>query len=247
MTTNTRNSLTIAEARDILCAEHAARLFVAECWWAIVPGGDNNPMSWNSSGDAAPFWALVNAVQSMGQPLGFNKVLDRMGKPVSIPHNDVEQLLRKYIKPNVKTGKPVLEVSQIRAKYGNFSAEQYHAERMAEYNAALEADQQRIDSIVKTIMTSHRYINPDEMDALGGDLITQKYLVDEEGNFLDYVDHYVEGGEWNIPIDRIINFGEKQIAYLANLKDENGNLKVPDALFGAEATYGKTRSKLSNV
>lgn len=230
MTTNTRNTLTISEARDVLCAEHAARLFTAECWWAIVPSGDNNPMSFANTGDAAPFWALVDAVQSMGQPLGFNKVLNHLGNPVSVPHSDPEQLLRQLIKPNVRTGKPVLAVSQIRAKFGGFNAEQYHAEKMAEYNSAIEADQKRIDSVIAGIIASHRYINPDEMDALGGDLITQEEVLDEEGNIIDYVDHYVEGGEWNIPIDRIISFGEKQLQFLAQ------NKNVPDLVFGSEAT-----------
>lgn len=229
MTTNTRNTLTISEAREILCVEHAARLFTAECWWAIVPSGANNPMSYAECGDAAPFWALVDAVQSMGQPLGFNKVLNHLGNPVSVPHNDPEQLLRQLIKPNVRTGKPVMEVSKIRAKFGGFNAEQYHAEKMAEYNAAIEADTLRIDRVIKSIIASHRYINPDEMDALSGELIKQEEVLDEEGNVIDYVDHYVEGGEWNIPIDRIISFGEKQLQFLAQ------NKNVPDLIFGSEA------------
>ena len=103
---NARNSLTITETKDILCAEHASRLFVAECWWAIVPSGDNNPLSYAATGDASAFWALINATRELGMPLGFDKVENHLGKLTNVAHNDPEKVLRSILKPQPRAVMP---------------------------------------------------------------------------------------------------------------------------------------------
>lgn len=221
-------TLTISETRDYLCPEHAARLFTAECWWAIVPGGDNHPNSFASSGDSSSFWSLVTATLSMGQPLGYTKVQDHLGRLTNKPHSDPELLLRQLIKPNVPQGKPDRNLINARAKYAGYDPEAMYQGKLAEYNALIQADEARINQVIQTILGQQK-INPDDILAGQGDLVRQVEVLDEEGNVIDYEDQYIMGSEWLIPIDRIIEFGEKQLAFLAK------NDKVPDTIFGSEA------------
>lgn len=219
-------SLTIAEARDYLCAEHAARLFIAECWWAIVPSGDNHLNSFASSGDSSSFWALVLATQSMGQPLGYNKVVNHLGRTTNQPHKDPEQLLRSIIKPDIKTVRPDHGIVTKRAQLAGLDGEAEYAKRMEQYNEQLAADQARIDTAVKTIMAQQPVGDINEDAFVLGHRVEEVF--DEEGNVIDYTEVDVTGGEWEIPIDRIIEFGEKQIKFLAT------NQKVSDVIFGSE-------------
>lgn len=215
---NARNSLTIAEVREYLCAEHAGRVFSGEIWWSIVPGGDNNPNSFANTGDASPFWALVDECLSMGQPLGYTKGVDHLGRDTNTPHTDPELLLRSVIKPNVQLDKPNKDIITARAELQGIDPEKLYKLREAEYNAKVEADHKRIDQVIKTILAQ------------------RKVIADEHNPWENLDDDYgrvQHGGEWNIPIDRIIDFGERQMKFLAQ------NPKVNDTLFGAEATIWK--------
>lgn len=223
------NSLTIDEVTDYLTTEHAARLLVAECWYTLVPRGDNHPLSYRMSGDSAPFWALVNKVQSMGQPLGWNTTIDHMGDPMKVPHKDPETLLRKLIKVEVRDEqgnlieRPNFDMVAERAIDAGKDPKQEFERRMNHYNARLQAAEQKVNNVVKQIMAQQK-MDPNDIAAAQGDLIRQVEVLDEEGNVIDYEDQYVTGGEWEIPIDRIIEFGEKQISFMANnqrIKDTN--------------------------
>src|SRR5512139_3532335 len=101
-----RNTLTIAETKDILCAEHAARLLGAECWWALIPAGDKNPLSFASSGNAQPFWALINATLELGMPLGYEKIENHLRRMTNVPHSDPEKVLRSILKPQPRAVLP---------------------------------------------------------------------------------------------------------------------------------------------
>lgn len=215
---NLRNSLTIAETREYLCPEHAGRLFAAECWWAIVPSGDNNPNSFASTGDSSAFWALVDANNSMGMPLGYVKGTDFLGRDTNKPHNDPETLLKQLIKPNIMMDKPNKAIITARAAIAGQDPDKLFELRVAEYNAKIEADQNRINHVINAIL-GQRLVTPDEHQPWDD-------LEDESGRLRT-------GGEWEIPIDRIIEFGEKQLKFMAT------NVKIQDTLFEAERLIWK--------
>jgi hypothetical protein len=215
---NPMNCLTINEAKDILCAEHAGRLFSAETWWAIVPMKGN---SYAETGDAGSFWALVTACQELGQPLGFMKVENKLGRLVNVPHNDPEQLIRSVIKPQPRMDRPVMEIVEARCKVNGKDPKVVYAERMLAYNEALAAENDTIDGVVKDIMRQQPAVGDDIFESM-----TKLGAFNEETGEYDEIEMVV--GEWQIPIDRIIEFGERQVKFLAN------NPRVQDGLFGAE-------------
>jgi len=217
-----RNTLTIAETKDILCAEHAARLFVAECWWAIVPSGTNNPLSFASSGDASSFWALINATRELGMPLGFTKVENHLGRLVSQPHKDPEQVLRALIKPQPRASMPDMRIIEARAKYiPGSNVQQMYDIAKATYNAEIEAELERINRVIATIMRQEPGVGDEPFEST-----TKLGAYNEETE--EYDEYEVTMGEWEIPVDRIIEFGERQLKFLAQ------NSKVPDLIFGTE-------------
>lgn len=226
MNQNTRNSLTIDEVKSILCAEHAARAFTAEVWWAIVCNKDN---SFAKTGDASPFWALVNATRELGQPLGFEKLENHLGQQYSVGHNDPEKLLRSVIKINLKQSPPVREVIEARAKWSNGNAEQMMLEAQAAYTAALKAEEARINRVISKIMQQE----PAMIEALGEHLPADNSEVDtlDENGDLSYNiwEGNEMGGDWSIPIDRIIELGERQLKFIAI------NKAIPAVVFATEA------------
>lgn len=218
MTNALRNSLTISEAKDILCAEHAARLLVAEAWWAIVP---NKGLSFAATGNAQPFWALVNATLELGMPLGFTKVENHLRKLVSVPHSDPEQLLRSLIKIQPRAQLPNLEIIEARCKITGKDSKEVYAQAKMNYDEEVAAELARIDAVIKNIMK--------QMPAAGDEPFestTKLGAFNEETG--EYDEYEVTLGEWEIPVDRIIEFGEKQLKFLAN------NKNVPDIVFGTE-------------
>ena len=164
----------------------------------------------------------------MGQPLGFNKVTNHLGKETNKAHTDPEQLLRQIIKPEVKEGKPDHILVSKRAVMAGLDPEEEYKKRMQQYNAAIEADQERINGVIKTIMSQQPIGDINEHAFTIGHKIEE--VLDENGEVIDYVEVDVSGGEWEIPIDRIIEFGERQMKFLAT------NSKVNDLIFGAEIT-----------
>ena len=145
-----RNSLTIAETKDILCAEHAARLFVAECWWAVIP---NKEGSFAHDGNAQPFWALINATLELGMPLGYEKIENHLRKLSNVPHSDPEKVLRTLIKPQPRAVLPDMRIIEARAKYiPNSNPQQMYDEAKAQYDAEVEAEHERINATIKDIM-----------------------------------------------------------------------------------------------
>lgn len=218
MTNTLRNSLTIAEAKDILCAEHAARLFVAEAWWAIVP---NKGESFAATGNAQPFWALMNATLELGMPLGFEKIENHLRKLVSVPHSDPEKVLRSLIKIQPRAQLPNLEIIEARCKINGKDPKEVYAQAKMHYDEEVAAEIARIDQVIKDIMK--------QMPATGDEPFestTKLGAFNEETG--EYDEYEVTLGEWEIPIDRIIEFGEKQLKFLAN------NPNVPDIVFGTE-------------
>lgn len=217
-TNNTRNALSLDEMKNRLCAEHAGRLFVAEAWWAIVPNKDN---SFAATGDASGFWALVNATLELGQPLGFTKKENHLMRLVSVPHSDPELLLRQLIKVEPRAQRPVLEIVEARCKInGRDPAEQYKL-AMDHYNEELAAEEARVDNVIKTIMRQMPVVGDNPFE-----VTTKLGAFNEETG--EYDEYEVTLGEYLIPIDRAIEFGEKQLKFLAN------NDRVPDIIFGAE-------------
>lgn len=215
---NARNTLTIAEAKDILCAEHAARLFVAEAWWAIVP---NKEGSFAYDGNAQPFWALVNATLELGMPLGFTKQENHLKKLVNVPHSDPEQLLRNLIKIQPRAQMPDMAIITARCKVTGKDPKAMYDERKLAYDEEVAAEIARIETVIKDIMR--------QMPAAGDEpfeSITKLGEFNEETG--EYDEYEVTLGEHLIPIDRIIEFGERQLKFLAN------NSKVPDIIFGTE-------------
>lgn len=225
MTTNTRNSLTIAETKDILCAEHAARLFIAEAWWAVVCNKDS---SYAKTGDASSFWALMNATRELGQPLGYEKAQDHLGKTFSVGHNDPEKVLRNLIKIELKKAPPIMEVIEARAKYipGSVASALFDEAR-AQYDAELKAEEARVNRIIKAILQQE----PAMVEALGTVEIDDEVdMFDENGDLTNNIwEGNEQGGEWAIPIDRVIEFGERQLKFMAS------NSKIPNEIFAAEA------------
>lgn len=222
MSQTLRNSLTIAETKDILCAEHAARLFVAECWWAIIPGGDKNPLSYASSGNAQPFWALINATLELGMPLGFDKIENHLGKLSNVPHSDPEKVLRNLIKPQPRAVLPDMRIIEARAKYiPGANAQAMYDEAKAGYEAEVEAEHERINRAIKEIMKQRPVAGDEPFETC-----TRLGAFNEETG--EYDEYEVVFGEWEIPIDRIIEFGERQLKFMAT------NKRVPDIVFGTE-------------
>ena len=220
MNANVRNSLSIADVKEILCAEHAGRVLAGETWWAIVPMKDG---AFAETGDAGPFWALVTAVQELGQPLGFEKVINKLGRTVSVAHSDPEKLLRSIIKPQTKLTLPNKEIITKRCAITGEDSAKVFALRQAEYQAELDAENERIESVIRLILSQQPVMDQDEPFTA---VTTKLGAFDEETG--EYEEIEVEIGEWLIPIDRIIEFGEKQQRFLAS------NPKVNDLLFGTE-------------
>ena len=217
-----RNTLTIAETKDILCAEHAARLFIAECWWAIIPSGDKNPLSYASSGNAQPFWALINATLELGMPLGYDKIENHLGKLTNVPHSDPEKVLRSIIKPQPRAVVPDMRIIEARAKYiPGANAQQMYDEAKAAYDAEVEGEHNRIDRAIKEIMKQRPVAGDEPFESA-----TRLGAFNEETG--EYDEYEVVFGEWEIPIDRIIEFGERQLKFMAS------NKRIPDIIFGAE-------------
>lgn len=230
-----RNSLTIDEIKNILCAEHAARLFVGEAWWAIVPSGDKNPLSFASSGNAQPFWALMNATLELGMPLGFEKIENHLRKLVSVPHTDPEKVLRSLIKIQPRATLPNLQIIEARCKItGNDPKAMYEQAKM-NYDEEVAAELARIDAVIKDIMLQQPAAGDTPFESM-----TKLGAFDEETG--EYEEYEVTLGEWEVPIDRVIEFGEKQLKFLAN------NKNVPDIVFGTEnALWEGEISQLTHI
>lgn len=219
MSQTLRNSLTIAETKDILCAEHAARLFVAECWWAIVPNKDG---SFAKDGNAQPFWALINATLELGMPLGYEKIENHLRKLSNVPHSDPEKVLRSLIKPQPRAVLPDMRIIEARAKYiPNSNPQQMYDEAKAQYDAEVEAEHERINATIKDIMKQRPVAGDEPFETC-----TKLGAFNEETG--EYDEYEVVFGEWKIPIDRIIEFGERQLKFMAS------NKRIPDVIFGAE-------------
>lgn len=220
MSNVSRNSLTIAETKDILCAEHAARVFVARTWWHIVP---NKEDSYAQTGDARPFWGLVTATKELGQPLGFKKVENKLGKLVNVAHNDVDSLLRSLIKVQPRADKPVMAIIEARCKISGKDPKELYNERMLAYNEELAAEEARVTHAVNAIMAQEPLMDQDGFGVTSTKLGAFDEATGEYEEFeVDYTD------EVSVPIDWIIDFAEKQLKFLAN------NSKVPDIIFGTE-------------
>jgi hypothetical protein len=219
---NARNSLTIAETKDILCAEHAARLFVAECWWALIPAGDKNPLSFASTGNAQPFWALINAALELGMPLGFEKIENHLRRLTNVAHSDPEKVLRSILKPQPRATLPDMRIIEARAKHiPGANAQQMFNEAKAAYDAEVEAEYERINATIKDIMRQRPVAGDEPFETA-----TKLGAFNEETG--EYDEFEVTFGEWEIPIDRIIEFGERQLKFMAT------NKRVPDVVFGTE-------------
>ena len=217
-----RNSLTIAETKDILCAEHAARLFTAECWWALVPSGTSNPNSFASTGNAQSFWALINATLELGMPLGYEKIENHLRRLTNVPHSDPEKVLRSILKPQPRAVMPDMRIIEARAKYiPGSNAQQMYDEAKAGYDAEIEAEYERINATIKDIMKQMPAAGDEPFEAT-----TKLGAFNEETG--EYDEYEVTFGEWEIPVDRIIEFGERQLKFMAT------NKRVPDIVFGTE-------------
>ena len=214
-----RNTLTIAETKDILCAEHAARLFVAECWWAVIP---NKEGSFAHDGNAQPFWALINATLELGMPLGFEKIENHLRKLSNVPHSDPEKVLRNLIKPQPRATLPDMRIIEARAKYiPNANPQAMYDEAKAMYDAEVEAEHDRINATIKDIMLQRPVDGDQPFEAS-----TRLGAFNEETG--EYDEYEVTFGEWEIPVDRIIEFGERQLKFMAT------NKRIPDIIFGTE-------------
>lgn len=215
---NPRNTLTIAEAKEILCAEHAARLFSSEAWFSIVPNKGN---SYAATGDARPFWALVTAIDELGMPLGFVKKENHLKRLVNEPHSDPEILLRSLIKAQPRATLPNMDIIKARCSVNGKDPEAVYAERKLAYDEEVAAELARVDTVVKAIMNQR----PAPGETIFETTTALGPFNEETGEYLEYEVSY---GEHLIPIDRIIDFGEKQLKYLAS------NDKVPDIIFATE-------------
>jgi hypothetical protein len=223
MKSNARNTLTIAETKDILCAEHAGRMFVAECWWAIVPNQGN---SYASTGDASSFWALINATLELGQPLGFKKVENHLGDMINQAHSDPELVLRKLILPKVRAGRPDFDIIEARCKFSGKDAKEMYKAAMEGYNAELQAAEKRTEKAIIKILNAKP--NPgDEIVNAEVEAYNEETTWDDDNGLVTESREY---GEWTIPIDRIIDFAERQQKFLAS------NPNIPDLIFGTENT-----------
>ena len=220
MSNDLRNTLTIAETKDILCAEHAARLFVAEAWWTIVPTKDG---SFAKDGNSQPFWALMNATMELGMPLGFTKVENHLKKLVSVPHSDPEQILRNLIKIQPRATMPNMDIIKARCAITGKDPEAMYNERKQAYDEELAAEVARVDSVIKDIIRQQPQMGDEPFEST-----TKLGAFNEETG--EYDEYEVTLGEHLIPIDRIIEFGERQLQFIGN------NPKVPDIIFGTEHT-----------
>lgn len=211
-----RNSLTIHMLKEILCAEHAARVLAAEAWWTIVPNKDD---SFSQTGDAGKFWSVITAIKELGMPIGYTKSVNHLGRTVNEPHSDPELLLRTIIKPNGNLTPPNKELIQTRCKVSGKDFEATYKERVEQYEDALAAEMELIEKAIKSIMQQQ----PNMEEPLEG-AFTQVFNEDTG----TYEDVELSLPEHQIPIDRIIEFGERYMKSLAN------NSKVNDLIFGTE-------------
>ena len=220
MKTNVRNTLTIAETKDILCAEHAGAVFVNECWRALVPNTGN---SFASTGDCNPFWALITATEELDQPIGFKKIENHLGELVNVGNTDPEVLLRKLILPKVRAERPDYDIIEARCKRSGKNAEEVYKAAMEGYNDELIAAQKRVDKSIIKILNARP--NPgDEIVNAEVEAYSEEEVWTEDG----LITESREYGEWQIPIDRIIDFAERQLNFLAT------NKRVPHLIFGTE-------------
>lgn len=214
-----RNTLTIAEAKDILCAEHAGKLFVAECWWAVVP---HRPGSFAYDGDAGAFWSLITATLELGQPLGYEKVENKLRKLVSVAHVDPEKILTRLIKPEPRAFMPDRDIIKARCDIAGTNPDSVLALRRAAYDAECQEEITRVAATIRDIMRA-RPTNDDWQT-----VSTHLGDFDEESG--EYKEFEIVHGEHLIPVDRVIEFCEKQLKYLAQ------NMNIPDTIFAAEST-----------
>ena len=214
-----RNSLTIEETKDILCAEHAGRIFASRLWWSIIP---NREDSFAQSGDASNFWQLVYANRELGQPLAFTKVLNKLGRLVNVPVSDPEQALRTIIKPEVKAPKPIMEIIEARCELSGHNPKDVYREREAEYNAEVKAAEAQVNLVIKQILAQEPVMDDN------GERASSTMFGDFNPDTGEYEVVDVLPDEVLIPIDYIIEFAEKQLKYMAT------NRKVSDLLFGTE-------------
>jgi hypothetical protein len=222
MSANVRNCLSINEVKEMLCAEHAGRVLAGETWWAIVPMKDG---SFAETGDAGPFWSLVTAVIELDQPLGFEKVVNHLGRTVSVPHRDPEKLLASIIKPQTRLSLPDKTIIEARCRITGQDANVLFEERTAAYQGELEAENKRIKQVIRSIMLQRPTMDANEEGTLEFGANRLGAFDPETGEYEEYEVNYAE---WLVPIDRIIEFGEKQQRFLAS------NTKVSDLIFGAE-------------
>lgn len=215
-----RNTLTITDTKNILCAEHAARLLMAECWWAVVP---NKPGSFAHDGNAQPFWALINATLELGMPLGYQKIENHLKKLSNVPHTDPELILRNLIKIQPRATLPNKGIIEARCKITGKDPVEMFASAKLKYDEEVAAELERINQVIRDILKQ-------QPSTSGSDVFestTKLGAFNEETG--EYDEYEVTFGEHEIPIDRVIEFGERQLKFLA------GNEKIPDIIFGTES------------
>lgn len=224
---NLNNSLTLDEITEYLCQEHAARILQSEVWWTLVPTSPGCG-SFNDTGSADGFYAITSKLDSMGQPYGWNKVLTHLGEEMNAPHKDHELLLRSVIKPNkMKLGDaPNLDIITIVCEQTGEDVAVVYRKEEARYNAAYKNEEKRIDNVIKIILSQKKSCEEDQENITT--TLQEKY--DEEGNFLDYEEVELQGKEWSIPIDRIIERAEKNMEFTAKQNKLPMNMRAAEII-----------------
>lgn len=217
-----RNTLTIAEVKDMLTAEHAAKMLQSEFWWTIVPSTEGCG-SYAETGDSSQFWALVTAIRELGQPLGFHKKENHLGNMVWEAHNKPELALAQIIKPTVKASKPDMGLIKIRCEINGNDPDVIFMERMKEYTEQIAVAEEKNRRAITKILSQE----PAPGEAIFESSIELGDFDEETG---EYDEHEVVYGEHYIPIDRVIKHIESQIQFLAK------NKRIPDEVFVAENT-----------
>ena len=217
-----RNTMTIAEVKEVLTAEHAGKLLSSEFWWTIVPSTEGSG-SFAETGDASQFWALVTAIRELGQPLGFVKEENHLGNMIWKAHNKPELALAALIKPTVKATKPDMDLIKIRCEINGDDPDMVFVERMKEYTAQVAVAEEKNRKAITRILRQEPA--PGE-----GILETSVELGDFDEETGEYEEHEVVYGEHYTPIDRIIKHIEGQVNFLAK------NTRIPDEIFVAENT-----------
>ena len=232
----TRNHLTIAEACNILTAEHAAKLLASEFWWTIVPSTEGSG-SYAETGSSAQFWALVTQIRELGQPLGFHKVENHLGNMYWKAHNDPSVALASIIKPQAKSRQPDYELIKVRCGITGEDPDVIFKDRMTEYTAEIAVVEAKNRRSIDRILSQEPAPGEDFME--NGVKVDYNEYDEDSGEFAE---HDIVYGEHLIPIDRAIKHIEGQIQFLAK------NKRIPDEIFIADNTlYQAELSTLKGI